>query len=113
MNRRTLLSALPAVAVAPGAALAEAEASIASMYREIIRQRDIGNDPNVSDEMSDAALNRMAHLADAIVDLPARNLGEMMLKFLGHTINGDHGTDECPDSDRLWAEARSLLGSQV
>lgn len=59
---------------------------------------------------SDAAFDRMTDLAGGIVNIPARDLGDMMLKFMGHTMNGDHDTGECPGSDRLWAEARALVG---
>lgn len=52
----------------------------------------------------------MMQSADDIVDLPAHNLSEVMLKFMGHTLDGDRETGDCPRSDELWAEARRLIG---
>lgn len=113
MKRRDVLTAgavTLAAPLAPMAAQAAAETPIARMHREIIRLRDIVNDEAVSDEVSDAAYEKMAALSNEIVDIPARDLGDMMLKFMGHTTDGDHETGECPYSDRLWAEARALVG---
>lgn len=88
----------------------EAETPIARMHREICRLRDrMNEDRTLDDDQLARICDDLFVLADAIVDMPASNLADMMLKFMGHTINGDHETGQCPGSGRLWAEARALI----
>lgn len=110
MNRRALLKALPAAVVAGAVPAVAEESPILSTYREIIRLRDACCVAETDTEAG-ALCDQLFVLANDIVKIPARDLGEMMLKFLGHTVGGDHETGECPSSEQLWAEARALVGS--
>ena len=44
------------------------------------------------------------------IDLPARNADDMLRKIMGYTINGDHDLSEGDRAQRIFAEARALLG---
>lgn len=116
MNRRHLLTAAPAAGfaglIAAGAVpVAAGDGRIAQMYREITRLNDFANDPARPDDEYEPAYQRMSAMVDEVIDIPARDLSEMMLKFMALTLNGAHGTGECPESDQLWAEARALVGA--
>lgn len=109
MNRRSLLSALPAVLAAgavPAVAVA-AETPIAAMHREITRLQAISSDRNVSPETADEACDRMMELANAIVDLPATTADDLLRKIMGYTVNGNHELDS--GSAQIWDEARALI----
>lgn len=117
MNRRDILTATlaaPVVAVANvGPVMAvEAKTPIALTYREIIRRRDAidAASSTLTDAEASEAVSAMMDLADNIVDMPTTGLMDFIYKLLGHTVNGDYGTSECPREDDLFAEARALVG---
>lgn len=115
MNRRKLMKLAP-VALAAGAVPALAmsgeatESPIAAMHREITRLQALACHKAVSDADQDAACERMMELADAIQAIPARNTDDMLRKIMGTTVNGDHEIGDGPNSQAIWAEARSLVG---
>lgn len=84
--------------------------AIECMHQQVIQLRDAGNDRALPDAEAEALHLEMMDLADAIVDVPATSFKDMLLKFMAHTINGDHDTEACPRSDELWAEARAMIG---
>lgn len=112
MNRRALLTAVPALAMA-GAVPAMAsgpETPIMQTYREIMRLRDtIDATSGGLDEEYDRLASDMFDLADRIVDMPCQSTTDFVYKLMGHTINGDHDTGECPRRADLWSEARALI----
>lgn len=94
----------------PDASTQGGPTAIERMHREVIRLRDAGNDNRLPDADAEALHMKMMDLADAVVDLPATSFKDMLLKFMAHTINGDHDTEACPRSEELWAEARGMIG---
>lgn len=116
MKRRDLMRLAPAALVvgASPAALAAVtveESAIAAMLREITR-RSAALDANhgMSDSDFDAASNALMKLADAIIDIPARDADDMLRKIMGYTVNGAHDISDGPAAEKIWAEARALTG---
>lgn len=70
------------------------------------------NDPNndAPDGELEAASKRFFKLANSIVDLPSEGPMDFIFKMMAHTVNGEFCPCCCPDGDKLWAEARALIG---
>lgn len=87
------------------------ESPIAALHREIVRRNTFLNgDHGLSEEDFEAYNMETVALADRIVDLPAQNADDMLRKIMGYTINGDHDLSEGDKAQRIFAEARALLG---
>lgn len=115
MNRRQLIAAAPAAFLAGPTLLGSGEilppinSQIAEMHREITRLQAIASDREMSEQEVDATVAHMMELADRITEIPARNTHEMLLKFMGQTVNGDHEISGGPNADALWSEACALV----
>ena len=74
------------------------------------RNTFLNGDHGLSEDDFEAYNMETVALADRIVDLPARNADDMLRKIMGYTINGDHDLSEGDRAQRIFAEARALLG---
>ncbi|MFT4013726.1 MAG: hypothetical protein QM682_10035 [Paracoccus sp. (in: a-proteobacteria)] len=86
------------------------ESPIAAMHREITALHALLNgDHGLTEDEADQASSRLAGLANAIAELPARNADDMLRKIMGQTANGDHDIGDGPHAEAIWAEARALV----
>lgn len=118
MNRRTLLAALPAAAVVPGAALAEAETPIVRLYREYNRITDAAHahfeagtgfeGKDEDEEMDRLFYNQRGQIEAEMMALPCTCAADFAAKVIVDTAQGSLYSDW--NTGPLWAEARALIG---
>ena len=119
MNRRALLKLAPAVLAAgavPAAALCivdPAETSVMRAYREWKAASDDLKDPKwdlMSVEEQDRVCDRVSKMQDVILNIPAQDQRDFILKVMAYTYFGEHGLPDHGERPDLWAEARALVG---
>lgn len=114
MNRRSLLKALPIVAVMPAVAavpaLADAETPVSAGYRRYLIARDaLANAPvSNTDEEDQPLYDAMNAIEDEMMALPSMTPRDMAIKMVvGHHFGDMSGLDY---DGMIWAEARALIG---
>lgn len=91
------------------------ETPIAAMHREIVRRHQhLNGDHGLTEEEFTAYNMATVDMANAIVDLPARNADDMLRKIMGYSINGDHTDLSTPGlAVKIWAEMQALTSRPV
>lgn len=115
MNRRALLKLAPMVPVAAALgvpAVAAEETPVMRAYREWKAASDDLRDPkwdSRSVEDQDNACAALVGAQERILNIPARNQRDFILKVMAHTSFGEHGLPDEDQNPSLWAEARALV----
>lgn len=114
INRRRLLSAIPAVAVLPAMAAvpasAKTETPMSALFREWEHIRSLKKAPMSEDEY-DALLDRQIALEDEMIITRAQNASDWAMKIMAYSCLGESGLPDHHDNPALWAEARALIAA--
>lgn len=119
MKRRTLLTAgavTPVAPLAPALAVAATETPVMRKYAEWKRSRDdwqVDLDRDSSDENSDRWCAATFKLADEILGIPSEGPMDFIYKLMAYTFHGQHEIGDGSNGEKLWAEARALVGGAV
>lgn len=121
VTRRTLLavgSAAGAVTLVtplvPVAAQAATETPVQLKYGEWKRSRDdwmADMERDGSDENGDRWCAATYRLADEILDIPSEGPMDLIYKMMAYTFHGQHEVGDGQKGEKLWAEARALVGA--
>lgn len=114
VNRRSLMgAALVAPVAMVGAAPAAADTPVIRAYREWKRSLDAWEadmQRDGSDENGDRWCRATYQLADAVVDTPSEGPMDFAHKLMAYCFDGRHELDLGEGAERIWAEARQLVG---
>jgi|GEM_PF-1955767 len=117
MKRRDLIKLAPvalAVGAAPVAAsVGETDTPVMRAYRLWRAADEDLKDPKWDARNSDeqnAACARFSEMQDAILEIPAENSRDFILKVMAYTYLGEHGLPDHIQRPDFWAEANALAG---
>lgn len=119
MNRRDLLTALPALAVsAPATAIAqEPESAIMRLFGEwqAARKREkdlwaVWDETPDADALGDALAKETARIEWEIIATPCQSARDFVAKVVSWTCNGELALPGKSEDAALWAEANELIG---
>ncbi|WP_374327306.1 hypothetical protein [Paracoccus pantotrophus] len=117
MKRRDLMRLAPAALVAgaapPAGAAGVEETPVMRAFREWKAASDDLKDPKwdlMSVEEQDRACGRVSKMQDAILNIPAQDQRDFILKVMACTYFGEHGLPDHGERPDFWAEARALIG---
>lgn len=93
--------------------MGERETPVARKYAEWKRCHDgwtADMDLDGSDENGSRWQRVCYGLADEILDIPSEGPMDFVYKLMAYTFDGQHGIDDGVRGEKIWAEARALIG---
>lgn len=112
MNRREILTAVPAALVAGAhpAVPRKDETPVVRAYQKWRRLKDRWCAADgVTDDESNAWCDIVNEAGRAVVDAPSESAMDLIYKLIAHTHDGDHDISEADGGERIWEEARALV----
>lgn len=119
INRRALLSALPAAALVPAAALSGevlppiTETPVMRLFREwdAIYQFQNGETGHLTDDEFNTYSDRRIEMEDRVLGMPVEGPSDFAAKVVMLTNYGDHDLRSPEYYPEFWAEARALVAA--
>lgn len=111
MNRRSVLTAIPAVTVVGTVPAAAAiETPVMRVYREWKAALEAWETANfLSEAEAGACCNAVFRLADKVLDQPSAGSMDFVYKLMAQSFFGAYDIGDCPRGQEIWAEARALV----
>lgn len=110
MNRRDILSTLPAVAAGgllPSSSIAAEPTPMMALYRQWEDLRDVARRTDIPEDIGQKATDDLIAIEERMVAMPSTCLHDFLAKLLADTSGGHF--EPC---EAIMAEAKALIGAR-